>query len=186
MFYPSRQHRYPRSHRPLLRSFHQHRDRAEGARHAPRRRAHVRLRFRVANTVRWEGWQLGFPNFHVSFDRSVRSAILLPRTACSKGVFSDLRARSPVSRGGWRRVASKTSLRFTMPFGFPGRAVGQIVLVPHIKRLLRETLRHAQGDWPKLKPGASTNAVNGACDCSGVAARTAKSLPGCTTHSVVR
>ena len=91
---------------------------------------------RGGDTVRWEGWQLGFPNFHVSLiaeydapwhfqDRMVEGRF--------KTFAHDHRFR--YVDGG---VLFEDEVRFSMPFGWPGQLVGQIVLVPHIKKLLRE------------------------------------------------
>ena len=95
------------------------------------------------DTVRWEGWQLGFPNFHVSLiahydppfyfqDRMLEGRF---RTFEHDHRFREI-------DGG---VLLEDEVRFTMPFGFPGKMVGQIVLVPHISRLLRERFAMLRG-----------------------------------------
>lgn len=91
---------------------------------------------RGGDTVRWEGWQLGFPNFHVSLI-SVFDPPFHFQDRMLEGRFRtfehDHRFRE-VEEG----VLLEDELRFTMPFGLPGKLVGQVVLVPHIRRLLRE------------------------------------------------
>ena len=87
------------------------------------------------DTVRWEGWQLGFPNFHVSLI-SVFEAPFHFQDRMLEGRFKafehDHRFRAV--EGG---VRLEDEVRFTMPFGWAGYAVGHMVLVPHIRMLLR-------------------------------------------------
>ena len=97
----------------------------------------------AGDTVRWEGWQLGFPNFHVSLisqfdppfyfqDRMLQGRF---RTFEHDHRFREI-------DGG---VLLEDELRFTMPLALPGRLVGQFVLVPHISRLLRERFAMLKG-----------------------------------------
>lgn len=90
----------------------------------------------AGDTVRWEGWQLGFPNFHVSFIAHFDPPHFF-QDRMLQGRFRTFEHdhRFHEADGG---VLLEDELRFTMPFGVPGRAVGRIVLVPHIRRLLRE------------------------------------------------
>lgn len=98
---------------------------------------------RAGDTVRWEGWQLGFKNYHVSliaeFDRPFyfQDRMIAGRF---KTFSHDHRFREV--DGG---VLLEDELRFTMPFGWPGRVVGRLVLVPHIQRLLRERFAMLKG-----------------------------------------
>jgi ligand-binding SRPBCC domain-containing protein len=85
--------------------------------------------------VRWEGWQLGLPQHHVSLiseyergrffqDRMVAGRF---ESFCHDHEFTEI--------GG--QVLLKDTVRFAMPLGFAGRLVGKYVMVPHIRGLLR-------------------------------------------------
>ena len=97
----------------------------------------------AGDTVRWEGWQLGFPNFHVSLIAHYDPPFYF-QDRMLQGRFRsfehDHRFRE-IDEG----VLLEDEVRFTMPFGFPGKMVGQIVLVPHISRLLRERFAMLKG-----------------------------------------
>lgn len=88
-------------------------------------------------TVRWEGMQLGFANYHVS---------LIPEeTWDPPHFFQDRmiagRFRSFEHDHRFTESIAGTRLddcvRFSMPFGWPGRLVGRVLLVPHVAELLR-------------------------------------------------
>jgi ligand-binding SRPBCC domain-containing protein len=91
---------------------------------------------RGGDTVRWEGWQLGFPNFHVSLIAEFEPPFHF-QDRMLEGRFRSF-AHDHRFREVDGGVLLEDELRFTMPFGWPGRVVGQVVLVPHIRRLLRE------------------------------------------------
>ncbi len=98
---------------------------------------------RGGDTVRWEGWQLGFPNFHVSLIAEYEPPVHFQDRMLEgrfKSFAHDHRFREV--EGG---VLLEDELRFTMPLGWPGRVVGQAVLVPHIRRLLRERFAMLKG-----------------------------------------
>jgi ligand-binding SRPBCC domain-containing protein len=91
----------------------------------------------AGDTVRWEGMQLGFPNYHVSLipaedfrapyffrDRMIAGRF---RTFEHDHAFTETPAGTRLD----------DTLRFTMPFGPVGRLVGRLILVPHIRKLLR-------------------------------------------------
>jgi ligand-binding SRPBCC domain-containing protein len=85
--------------------------------------------------VRWEGWQLGLPQYHVSLitkyepnrhfqDRMIAGRF---RSFSHDHEFTEI--------GG--QVLLKDTIRFAMPLGIAGRMVGKHVMVPHIRGLLR-------------------------------------------------
>ncbi len=91
---------------------------------------------RGGDTVRWEGWQLGLPQYHVSLIAEFESPFYFQDRMLEgrfKSFAHDHRFRE-VKDG----VLLEDELRFAMPLGRAGRAVGQLVMVPHIRRLLRE------------------------------------------------
>lgn len=92
---------------------------------------------RGGDTVRWEGWQLGFKQFHVSLIAEFEAPFHFQDRMLAgrfKSFAHDHRFRE-VDGGG---VLLEDELRFTMHFGWPGKMVGRVVLVPHIRRLMRE------------------------------------------------
>lgn len=95
------------------------------------------------DTVRWKGWQLGFPNFHVSLISQYEPPYHF-QDRMLEGRFKtfahDHRFRQ--IEGG---VVFDDEVRFSMPFGWPGRLVGRFVLVPHIRRLLRRRFAMLKG-----------------------------------------
>jgi ligand-binding SRPBCC domain-containing protein len=103
--------------------------------------------------VQWRGWQLGLPQFHESliepFDPPLyfRDSMLAGRFAA----FEHDHHFTELSDGS---VRLRDEVRFQMPMGRLGELVGRWVLMPHIRRLLRERFsllkRMAEGDeWRK-------------------------------------
>jgi ligand-binding SRPBCC domain-containing protein len=91
----------------------------------------------AGDTVRWEGMQLGFANYHVS--------LIVPETWDPPHFFQDRmiagRFRSFEHDHRLTETPDGTLLedqvRFTMRFGWPGWVVGRVILVPHILGLMR-------------------------------------------------
>ena len=76
------------------------------------------------DTVHWKGWQLGFPNFHVSLiSQFERPYYFQDRMLAG-------RFRSFQHDHRFRQLADGVGLddevRFTLPFGWPGRVVGRL------------------------------------------------------------
>ncbi|HVG26703.1 MAG TPA: hypothetical protein VM865_03775 [Acidobacteriaceae bacterium] len=112
---------------------------------------------RGGDTIRWEGMQLGFPNFHVS--------LIVPETWDAPRFFQDrmIAGRFRSFEHDHRLTPSidgvllDDELRFTMPFGAIGDLVGRKVLVPHIRGLMRRRFhllkRIAESDeWRQFLP----------------------------------
>lgn len=95
----------------------------------------------AGDTVRWEGMQLGFPNYHVSLipaetwnpPRFFQDRMIAGRFRS----FEHDHLFTPQPDG----TLLNDEVRFTMPFGWPGRVVGRTVLVPHIRGLLDRRFR---------------------------------------------
>ncbi|HEY3928050.1 MAG TPA: hypothetical protein VGL89_06735 [Candidatus Koribacter sp.] len=91
----------------------------------------------AGDTIRWEGMQLGFFNYHVS--------LVVPETWDPPHFFQDRmiagRFRSFEHDHRFLETTNGTFLedcvRFTMPLGWAGDLVGRSVLVPHILGLMR-------------------------------------------------
>ena len=92
--------------------------------------------------IRWEGWQLGMPQYHVSLISEWRPNLFFQdrmvagrfRTFSHDHEFTEI--------GG--QVLLKDTVRFSMKWGWVGRLVGKFVMVPHIRRLMAR--RFACGD----------------------------------------
>ena len=98
---------------------------------------------RGGDTVRWEGWQLGFPNFHVSLISEYEPPFHF-QDRMLEGRFSSF-AHDHRFHQLADGVRFEDEVRFTMPLSWPGRVVGQVLLVPHIRRLLRERFAMLKG-----------------------------------------
>ena len=98
---------------------------------------------RGGDTVRWEGWQLGLPQFHVSLIAEYEPPFYF-QDRMLEGRFKTF-AHDHRFRETGDGVLLEDELRFTMPLGWPGRLVGQVIMVPHIRRLLRERFAMLKG-----------------------------------------
>lgn len=98
---------------------------------------------RGGDTVHWKGWQLGFPNFHVSLISAFDPPFYF-QDRMWRGRFHTFQHdhRFREVDGG---VLFEDEVRFSLPFGWPGRLVGRFLLVPHIRRLLRERFAMLKG-----------------------------------------
>lgn len=95
----------------------------------------------AGDTVRWEGMQLGFPNFHVSL---IPAEEFQPPHHFRDRMIGG-RFRTFEHDHTFKSTPDGTLLhdevRFSMPFGPPGWLVGRAVLVPHIRALLHRRFR---------------------------------------------
>lgn len=89
---------------------------------------------RGGDTVRWEGWQLGFPNYHLSLI-SEYDAPWHFQDRMLKGRFKTF-AHDHRFRHVDGGVLFEDEVRFSLPLGWPGYLVGRFVMVPHIRKLL--------------------------------------------------
>ena len=96
----------------------------------------------AGDVIRWQGLQLGFPNFHVSeicdFDppNFFSDRMIAGRFRC----FEHDHAFTVVSGG----TLLRDEIRFALPFGPLGWAMGAFVLRPHIAKLLHRRFRLIQ------------------------------------------
>ncbi len=98
---------------------------------------------RGGDTVRWEGWQLGFPNFHLSLISEYEPPFHF-QDRMLEGRFKSF-AHDHRFHEADGAVCLEDEVRFSMPFGAAGHLVGQLVLVPHIRKLLRERFAMLKG-----------------------------------------
>ena len=88
------------------------------------------------DTVRWEGWQLGFPNYHQSsIPRETFDPPKFFQDRMIAGRFRSFEHKHHFEQKP-EGVLLYDEVRFTMPFGLPGWVVGRTILVPHIRGLM--------------------------------------------------
>jgi ligand-binding SRPBCC domain-containing protein len=88
------------------------------------------------DTIRWQGWQLGLPQFHVS-----RIELFEPptffRDRMIAGRFRAFEHDHSLTMQPSGRVMLADELRFTMHWGWLGDLLGYCLLAPHIRKLMR-------------------------------------------------
>jgi ligand-binding SRPBCC domain-containing protein len=84
--------------------------------------------------IRWEGWQLGMPQYHVSLISAYEPNRFFQDRMIAGRFKSFSHDHEFTEIGG--QVLLKDTIRFAMPFGFAGRLVGKHVMVPHIRGLM--------------------------------------------------
>lgn len=100
------------------------------------------------DTIRWEGWQLGLPNYHVSQINHYRRPVFFQdRMIAGRFKYFEHDHHLRETSDG---TLLQDELRFSMPFGVLGRIVGRWILVPHIKGLMHRR-------FAKLKNIAETD-----------------------------
>lgn len=93
---------------------------------------------KAGDTVRWEGMQLGFANYHVS--------LIVPETWEPPFFFQDrmIEGRFRSFEHDHRLIETSEgtflddAVRFEMKWGWGGEVVGRAVMVPHILGLMRK------------------------------------------------
>jgi ligand-binding SRPBCC domain-containing protein len=88
------------------------------------------------DVIRWEGWQLGLPQFHESRIEEFRPLTFF-RDRMIAGRFASFEHDHNFTDRGDGSVLLWDVLRFTMRWGRLGDILGRWVLVPHIRRLMR-------------------------------------------------
>ena len=109
----------------------------------------------MGDLVRWEGWQLGFKQFHVTHITGFERPTFLQDTM-SAGRFRTFQHDHRLQESP-EGTLLEDELRFTLPFGVLGRAVARYVMVPHISKLLTSRFARIKriaegGDWRKYLP----------------------------------
>jgi len=89
----------------------------------------------AGDRIRWEGWQLGVWNYHVSLISAYRPCEYFQDTMLA-GRFRFFQHDHHFTRIAGH-VLLKDTIRFSMPWGWPGRLVGRHILVPHISGLMQ-------------------------------------------------
>ena len=108
------------------------------------------------DTVRWEGWQLWMKHFHVSHISVYDKPVFMQDTMLD-GRFKTFQHDHHLNQRPGGMIQLQDEVRFSLHFGWAGRLVGRMVMVPHIRRLLRSRFarikRLAEGDgWMEYLP----------------------------------
>lgn len=109
--------------------------------------------------VRWEGWQLGLPQFHESLIEPYRPYTFF-RDRMIAGRFAHFEHDHNFTEEGGGTVLLWDELRFAMPWGWVGELIGRTVMVPHIRGLLKNRFarlkRIAESEEWKLYLGSES------------------------------
>ena len=89
----------------------------------------------AGDTIRWQGWQLGLPQFHVSLISGFDPPHFLQDTMLA-GRFAYFQHDHHL-RETPEGTLLQDELRFRMKWGMAGRAAGKVLLLPHVTHLLR-------------------------------------------------
>jgi ligand-binding SRPBCC domain-containing protein len=111
---------------------------------------------RDGDTIRWEGWQLGLPQFHVSRIELFRPPTFF-RDRMSDGRFRTFEHDHSLAPQPGGQTLLSDELLFTMHWGWFGDLLGYCLLAPYIRRLMRRRFallkQIAEGDeWRKYLP----------------------------------
>ena len=88
------------------------------------------------DTVRWEGWRLGLPQFHESLIDRFKPPWFF-RDRMISGRFGTFEHDHEFSDRGDGSVLLREEVHFTMPWGWAGDLIGQWVMVRDIRGLIK-------------------------------------------------
>lgn len=104
----------------------------------------------------WRGWKFGLAQMHETLITGFEAPVFFQDTM-GRGRFATFQHdhRFTETQGG---TLLEDELRFSMPLGWAGEMVGRVVMIPHIKGLLRRRFallkRLAEGDgWREYVAG---------------------------------
>jgi ligand-binding SRPBCC domain-containing protein len=93
----------------------------------------------AGDTLLWAGWKFGFPQMHETLVTRYDPPAFFQDTMGRRGRFKRFQHDHFFQEvDGYTLLNDK--IRFTLPFGFLGRLVGQHLLVPYISRTLRRRM----------------------------------------------
>lgn len=109
------------------------------------------------DTVRWEGWRLGLPQFHESLIEQFELPVFF-RDRMIAGRFASFEHGHNFSDRGDGSVLLRDEVRFTMPWGRAGDLIGQSVLVRDIRGLMKRRFARLKQiaeseEWRRYLPG---------------------------------
>jgi ligand-binding SRPBCC domain-containing protein len=86
--------------------------------------------------VLWRGWKFGLPQFHQSLITAWDRNRFFQDTMIA-GRFKTFQHDHAFEQVDLETVRLSDELRFSMPLGWAGALVGRLVLVPHIRKLMK-------------------------------------------------
>jgi ligand-binding SRPBCC domain-containing protein len=89
----------------------------------------------AGDRICWKGWQLGFPNYHVSEITAFEPCRFFQDTMIA-GRFRFFQHDHEFTEIGGQ-VLLKDTVRFSLKWGAAGKLIGKRVLVPHIRGLMQ-------------------------------------------------
>ena len=109
------------------------------------------------DTIRWEGWQLGLPQFHESLVEDFRPEAFF-RDRMIAGRFASFEHDHNFVNPADGTTLLADEIRFTMPLGVLGDLIGAWILAPHIRGLMRRRLKLLKQiaeseEWRRYLPG---------------------------------
>jgi ligand-binding SRPBCC domain-containing protein len=105
--------------------------------------------------IRWQGWQLGLPQYHVSLISAFEPNRYFQDRMIAGRFKSFQHDHEFTEIGG--QILLKDTVRFSLPMGSVGRVIGKRVMIPHIRGLLHRRFnllkRIAESEeWRKYLP----------------------------------
>lgn len=115
------------------------------------------------DTVRWEGWRLGLPQFHESLIERFEPPVFF-RDRMIAGRFAAFEHDHDFSKLGNGKVLMRDEVRFTMPWGWAGDLIGQRVISQDIRGLMKRRFARLKQiveseEWRKYLPARGTASV---------------------------
>ncbi len=90
--------------------------------------------------VLWKGWQLGLPQFHHSLISRFDPYTFFQDTMIA-GRFKTFQHDHAFDAQTDGSILLADELRFSLPFGWLGSLVGRLIMVPHIRALMKRRFR---------------------------------------------
>ncbi len=117
-----------------------------------------------ADQLVWRGWKFGIPAMHETLITAYERPRFFQDTM-GRGRFKAFQHDHHFERVDGETVMAD-EVRFSLPMGFAGQAVGMVIVVPHVRKLMRERFamlkRIAEGDdWERYLVGANFEQVEG-------------------------
>lgn len=89
------------------------------------------------DTVRWRGWKWGLPQMHESLIEAYNPPVFF-RDRMIAGRFASFEHDHRFKPHDDGTVLLQDEVRFSMKWGPAGLMIGRTILMPHIRRLMRE------------------------------------------------
>lgn len=105
--------------------------------------------------IRWQGWQLGLPQYHVSLISAFEPNRHFQDKMIAGRFKSFLHDHKFTEIGG--QILLKDTVRFSLPMGSAGRVIGRRIMIPHIRGLMQRRFRLLKRiaeseEWRKYLP----------------------------------